>query len=624
MHTLLRRGIPTCDPDTYCPDLLTAGVHRMFLEVIPFEQATHACASITRWRVLAAWCFACFMAGVAASEEPPRAPRVADEIRKSIPTLDSDLVKSLRESRMQRISSTWSDSGFEVDKAGSIPERRWSGNAGYGTPLFLSERTVAIIEERRGVEFALWHLDPTTAAIQFITAVNEGQGGKAANKYDDVTLHRVGDDVLAEFARIYVEPRGAKFDGESLIGEINLRTGKLSGSTDRIRQLASEDTLRSRLLKKRRSQDTALDFLTPAEARAKLDAVLNEHGLTFNYRSGRFSLAADTVDSLSRVTSGITLSADGVVEDVRSLRERVQHFATCPALRELDWHLSLCAAVLRNDRPALTDLMATRSLGDGIGDERLAALRNIAAYQLLCLIAKDSDEAAEYQRFIGQCDETIAARDAAILRLHEIGFRAACSKATVKAFDEFVQWAPGAIQTPKAIRYADELESERISLELSTASDRDTTLSQIANRLYVDWRTAVRVQHSTKAERCFRLLTDHPDLRATAMAVQAQDTQDEQEFRNLVVRQNREHTQVLRHVAAVQEQQLAIMGEHLYEQRATNSALGQVLDEQRATTLLLGKVDSQLENVQGGLSYLNESSSRTASGVEAIKDILEK
>lgn len=540
----------------------------------------------------------------AAAEEPGKTPE-AQRIRAAAPDLESPLFVSIRDNRLRNISPTWEGFSPIADAPEATPNKNWTGVAGFGTPVFIDDQKVAILADRPGSEPALWHLGLADYSIRCLTDIEKPRDGD--REYDECVWHRVDGDLVAELIRMRVGRRRAtSFEGESWIIEINLRTGQVTEATHKARERPTKENLQEKLLENRRSAETRIEIPPADESRQKLIALLGEKGVAFDERQTRLQINAKMIGQLSRDIGRLMLTDDDVSNTIAMLQATLNELPTSPATRDLAWQLRLAAAVVADDVNELEQLASGVGLRSDVPAERAIALRNLAAYQQLRLVSDQGDVIPNYQEFVRGCDGTIAARDAAILRMHEIGFHAACQMATVDAFDEFIRWAPNSLQFDDAVKYAESLESERIAIAIATADDADSMREKLAKGLYVDWRQSVRVGETTKAERCFRLLGTHPELTSTMAAVQAQDTKDEEAFRKTIIRQNEAHTSVLRQVATAQQIQLGLMSQQLEEQRTANRRLG--------------NINSQLDNVQGQLSYIGQAAISAADSARQSAD----
>lgn len=545
-----------------------------------------------------------------AADEPGTTPE-ANRIRASAPPLESPLFVSIRDNQLRTLSPTWSELSADVDAPGSVAEKEWTGKVGYETPIFLDGLTVAIFEARMESEPALWQLDLDDFTVRCLANLDKPQAGD--REFDELVWHEVNGDVLAEFVRIRVGRRRAtSFEGESVLIEVNLRTGQVQEKKDSAREQRSKENLRKLLLDKRRPAATQITPQPADESLRKLTEVLASKGVAFDQRRARFTISEGQLRQLAQGVERLTLTDNDAADKVSELSRVVQGLPTAPALRDLDWQLRLASAVIRDDTHELDQLAAGAGIQHDVAAERRTALRNLAAYQRLRLVAKQGDAIQEYDAFTRQCDDAIAAKDAAILRMHEIGFHAACQMATVDAFDEFARWAPKSLQFDKATEYAEALERERIDSAVAKSRDPDGERERIGTGLYVDWRKSAREGHLVKAQRCFGLLGEHPELQRTKAAADAQDTRDEEDFRKTVIRQNDEHTGVLRKVASVQQRQLDVMGQQLAEQKATNVQLNQIRVLESAQLTEQQNMNSQLDSVNGQLSYIGAATAVTA------------
>lgn len=244
------------------------------------------------------------------------------------------------------ISPSWASMSFDIDTPGAMPNRTWSGFADYGTPIQIDERTVAIIERRPGVEFALWHLDFVDGAIKFILVVNPGR--ESPSGYDEVVWHRIESDIIGEFIRIRtVEFRPNRHLGESLIGEINIRTGATVTKADKINHVNSEKVAIEKLLDKRRSRDTVFDPPDAEEVMRKVQKALAKKNLSFDFHRGRFVLSADARQRLQRDVRNLVSNSAGIsAEAIRGLRSRLSELPSCPATRQLAAELEAFSAAL--------------------------------------------------------------------------------------------------------------------------------------------------------------------------------------------------------------------------------------------------------------------------------------
>jgi hypothetical protein len=590
----------------------------------PTPSLSHRLTTVTHFAAFAAVAFAVPADLASAGEEPGQTPE-AKRIRAAAPALQSPLFVSIRDNRLPGISPTWESFSVDIDAPQSVAGTEWSGVAGYGTPVFLDDETVAILSKRPQNEPALWKIGLSDCSIQCLVALDQPPDGQ--REYDEFSLHRVNGQIVAELVRMRVgRRRSTSFEGEASILEIDLRTGRVDVKKAQARERPSKQNLQEKLLAGRRTADTLLELPPQEETRGKMEKVLAKKGIAFDDTRARFQVSANMIAGLSRDVGRLRLAGNGAADALGALQDKLQELPTAPALRDLGWQVRLAAAVIADDVRELDQLLDGAGIKDDVPRERAVALRNLAAYQRLRLVLENGDSLADYQAFVANCDSTVAARDAAILRMHEIGFHAACQMATVNAFDEFIRWAPDSLQFEKALEYADSLERERIASELANAVDARGRREELAAEQYTIWLASLRANHIEKAKRCFGLLSEHPDLKRTQAAMRAQDTQDLREFRAIVIRQNEEQTEVLKTVATVQRHQLDVMGRQLAEQKVTNSQLreirsnqqAQLAEQQRSNSLLdmansqLSIANSQLNAVRGQLNIIGEASTNAA------------
>jgi hypothetical protein len=241
------------------------------------------------------------------------------------------------------ISPSWADLSFEVDQPGGASDEAWSGFTDYGTPVQINEHTVAIIERRKGIEFALWHLDFSTGTLRFITSLNNGK--TTPHGFDEVIQYRDDSDVIAEFVFINIAQTAPnRFAGESLIGELNLQTGAAKVKKDKVKYVASEEMAREKLLDKCRSRDKSADLPTPRQVKNVVEESLSKLGLSFDYQRGRLVLAAEVRAKLRQAVRELGKDDSHMLSDIRALQNLLSSIPSCPATRELSNQLNLAAA----------------------------------------------------------------------------------------------------------------------------------------------------------------------------------------------------------------------------------------------------------------------------------------
>lgn len=239
------------------------------------------------------------------------------------------------------ISPSWAELSFDVDAPGTTSSERWSGFVNYGTPVQLDEHTVALIERRLGLEFALWHLNIADGTLHFITTLNEGV--TTPSGFDDVVFHHDGPDIFAEFILINTAQTATnRFAGQSLIGEINLRTGATKVKSDKVKHVASEEIAREKLLDKRRS-GTTVTAPNPLQVKNVVAQALAKHGMSFDYKRGRFVLATEKQLKLKQAVRELDKAGADLPANILGLQRMLNDLPSCPATRELTRQLSPAA-----------------------------------------------------------------------------------------------------------------------------------------------------------------------------------------------------------------------------------------------------------------------------------------
>ncbi len=507
---------------------------------------------------------------------------VADSIRSSKPPVETDLLKRLMGCRISGVSPTWTDFSVDLDADSAVPSHEWLSNPKFGTPVKIEDGRYALLTSDGKSAIDLWHLDVKNQGITHKAHVDAGARG--AGSFHACYWHRIGDELLCEFLSVHIdnyktyvgEKSYEKYDGTSCVTTIDLKAATVNQKHASAVKLPSKERCLGNLSKHLLADKTRLKEPDAEMAKAEVARELAKDGVEFDYFRGRFCLSSTTVDSLRTMAAGLSLSAEGVAEINRMRDEKVGRLPTCPALRDLLWQLELAKAVAAEDTDCLEKLMRGWK-AEGFSPERAAALSSLAGYQRVNAIAVGvkgggGDRLADYHAFAIACPKSLAARDAAILRIHEIAFRDACEAATVAAFDDFVTSFPAAMQVPDALCHAYELEEERVTQEAMKGVD----MEKCANSLYTQWRKNEREGKLLLADRSFRLLSEHPKLTETSRAVDAQDARDNLDFRKQILGLQRAQNDTLRTVAQVQQQQLAVMGEQLTAQQSVASQLGSI------------------------------------------------
>lgn len=520
------------------------------------------------------------------------------------PAMDSPLVERLRGCKIKGISPSWATLPCVVDKDGAVPKHTWSGETAYGTPVQLDDNTIAVVQKERGQKFAVWHLDMATETVVFKVDVDAAVSPAAKGPFDSVSWHRINNDLVGEFISFDIKPwttfvgqdRSPKtmYDGQALITLVNLRTGDIRRVREGNKRTGTKERCQENLTKQRLGDNSRVELAPPDSVTKHMQQVLAAKKQVFDFRQGRFLLTLEVIDELANAAQAVVIDGPDSLQAIRKTQQIIRNLPTCAAVRDLSWQCSLAEAVVTENVDSLEAMVADRRNPKGASDDRRSQMRNLAAYQWLHLIASNGDQLSEYEAFARSCDDGIAARDAAILRIHELRFISACNEATVAAFDDFVAWAPHAIQAKDAIRHAYDLQQGQIQISLASNEDPEA----IARNLYNDWRNAVRQGSAIKAQRSFTLLTEEPAMKKTQTSVQAQDTKDEDGFRAIMLAHARKNDELLSSVIAIQQQQLSMMNAQLLEQSEMN--------------VRLGRLGSQLQHIE-------YSGQRSAEGIEAIR-----
>jgi hypothetical protein len=239
------------------------------------------------------------------------------------------------------ISPSWAELSFDVDSPGTTSTERWSGFVDYGTPVQLDEHTVALIERRLGLEFALWHLNIAEGTLHFIATLNEGV--TTPSGFDDVVFHHDGPDTFAEFILITTAQTAPnRFTGNSIIGEINLRTGATKVKKDKVKHVASEEIAHEKLLDKRRSGKT-VTAPKPLQVKNVVAQALAKHGMSFDYKRGRFVLTTENRLKLKQAVRDLDKAGSDKPAKFLGLQRLLNDLPSCPATRELARQVSSAA-----------------------------------------------------------------------------------------------------------------------------------------------------------------------------------------------------------------------------------------------------------------------------------------
>ena len=345
-------------------------------------------------------------------------------------------------------------------------------------------------------------------------------------------------------------------------------------------------------MSKRRSAETAFTPPSRAESLAKIDEQLATLLLKFDATTGTIHVSPVAISRLATDASTIDLQSPFARDAVRALADKANQLPASAASRELIACVQLAEAALSNDTNRLVVYLQRQDK---------ATLQSLAAYQCLHLIALQDDSIAGYKKY-WNADRVTPARDASLLRIHELGFYAACKIATIEAMDAFVAWAPNALQAPEARKLAVQLEEERVAFAIEHARDKDAAAEKVARELAAAWRLNRKKKLVTAAERCYELLTTHPDLKATQVALDTSDKKELDDFHEETLLFQRQNMSAIASTEKAHAEQIDIMRNQLSAMEEANPILnyigGQVAELREDVGGFENMVNTQMKNLQ--------------------------
>lgn len=468
--------------------------------------------------------------------------QVAKKIRANLPPSDTQLLSKLRNFRIEGVPLEWTRESPVIHNAA------YSGKLTHGSPFLIDDYTLAMITDLGGFNFQLWHLNLKNGEVRLIKEVND-QNRNA--RYDSADCHRINGQLQMQFVTTSAGQFNGvpKFRGTTIYGELNLANGHINGHRVDATSDNSLDVLRGKLLRDKYPESTRVSLTSGNSAVNTAQSRLSNMGMTVNVQNGTVSLTPAKSSSWETTARSITLSDSAAPGKLVELERSVESSPKCSLSNELKTTLQFAKAVSRED------LGSVRSFMSSHGSHRLYFP---AAMTQVHLIAKESDKIQDYMKFQQEENVGTAARDFAILRIHELAFLHLCKQATVEGFDDFMQMFPGALQFKQAFQNAYELELERARFEIEHASDPEKRREEVATRLYVKWRDALRSNKMAEAERTWKILKEEDDFNRTKAAADAQNAKDLDAYRKKMLAIQEERNRILNRIADIQQQQLEV------------------------------------------------------------------
>lgn len=479
---------------------------------------------------------------------------VARKIRAAAPSPNTLLLTKLRDYRVEKVPLSWtSRSTFVRDSA-------YENALAHGSPLLIDEHTLALITDLGGQNFQLWHLNLRNGEIRMIKEIADQDPN---GKYDYVGCHRINGKLIMQFIAVTtgmfkIVPR---FRGYAAYGVLNLETGEIQGKKIEATSDQKLEVLITKLMNDKLSESSTANLPHGTEAVASANERLAQQGLHFDANRASISLLPDLRQRWERELRDLSLSDSKAPAKLIELEEQVGSAAQCPLTSDLKNNLQFAQAIAGENAPEI------RSFIQSNGQH---ALVHPASMTLVHLIAKDNDTVQAYLKF-QQEDAGTAARDLAIMRIHELSFTAVCRKATTDGFDDFLMSFPGSLQAKDAFRYAYDLELERARFEIEHADDKDKQREEVANRFGKAWRECVNTGEMSQAERLWKILRDEDDFNHTKAAANAQKAKEQDSYRKKMIALEKERNRILLLLEDIQKRQLAIADQPLlatYEAQA--------------------------------------------------------
>jgi hypothetical protein len=477
---------------------------------------------------------------------------IAKRIRANAPSPNTALAERLKAYRRMAVPPDW------AGESPDITAQSYAGDLNFGSPFLIGDDTLALILTRQGLHLELWHLDLRNGDLRKVT---EWKQGPNQGKYHSVSWHLdEGGKIVGQF----VQMKTSKVNKRTGSGLVAMTVGDslfkwldpLTGETKTKNAHETSDygikDLTKKLLHAQLPETTEVKLTQGPAALAAANQRLARKGLRFDEQRAAVSLGPDILRAFHKDLDTLNLAESSSRAILSRDYEAALGAPSCPLTRELRAVLQFSLAAATEDQEQLKTFLHTNPK---------VYLRNYAAYESLHLIANGSDSFEDYADFVKQ-DPGTPARDAAMFRLHDIAFAAACRKPTVDFFDEYMRAFPDASQWKKAFDHAYDLELEYARYELQHAAnpgEKREKRDEIANRFYTQLRASLRAGDQAKAERMWKLLNDERDFNGTKAAKEAQDAKDLDRYRAATLKLAKERNLILGRIEVIQRQQLAAM-----------------------------------------------------------------
>ena len=486
--------------------------------------------------------------------------QVAKKIRENLPPSDTPLLSKLRSFRIEGVPLDWTKESPVIRSAS------YNGKLTHGSPFLIDDYTLAMITDLGGFNFQLWHLNLKNGEVRLVKEVND-QNRNA--RYDSAECHRINGQLQMQFVTTSAgQFKGVpKFRGTTVYGDLNLANGHIKGHRVDATSDNSLDVLRGKLLRDKYPESTRVSLTSGNSAVNTAQSRLANLGMTVNVQNGTVSLIPAKSSNWETSVRSITLSNSAAPGKLVELERNVESAPPCPLTKEFKTTLQFAKAVSREDLGSVRSFMSSHESHK---------LYFPAAMTQVHLIAKESDKIQDYMKFQQDDDVGTAARDFAILRIHELAYLHMCKQATVEGFDDFMEMFPGASQFKQAFQNAYDLELELARFEIEHASEPEKRREEVATRFYVKWRDALRGNKMAESERMWKILKEEDDFNRTKASADAQNAKDLDDYRKKMLAIQEKRNRILNRIAQIQEQQLQVLGQQLDVARQQAASLEQI------------------------------------------------